>query len=75
MGVRHPSRPHDCPADAEERAEAYLLGHLSASETMVFEDHYFTCDACAQRVEAANCYVRAMKAAGATFIRRTRQAS
>lgn len=55
--------PGRCPLDPEETAEAYVLGTLSPEVAAAFEDHYLTCAACAAVVEAADEYVRAMRAA------------
>ncbi len=57
-------RPQEsCPADPAEMAEAYCLGRLTAEAMAAFEDHYLTCPACAEAVEAADAFVRALKKA------------
>ncbi len=37
---------------------------LPLSDTTAFEDHYLICNSCADLVEEADRYVRAMRAAG-----------
>ena len=58
-----PITPDACPPDPFEVAEAYLLGHLSPSDSQAFEDHYIVCTACAQLVEGTNEYITGMKSA------------
>jgi anti-sigma factor RsiW len=58
-----------CPAEIEEKAEAYCLGHLPAEEAERFADHFMVCPACAAIVLEANAYIRAMKAAAARMLR------
>jgi hypothetical protein len=57
------SDPDRCPADPDEVAEAYCMGTLDRATATAFEDHYITCDGCAEIVEATEHYVRAMKVA------------
>ncbi len=43
--------------------ERYLLGEMPSSERDAFEEHYFSCAACADDVRAASAMMRDMKAA------------
>lgn len=52
-----------CPPDAEETAEAYLLNSLSSEEIARFEEHYLTCDRCADVLTAAEDYVASIRIA------------
>ncbi len=58
-----PSSPDTCPIDIDETAEAYVMGRLSPTETLHFEDHYLTCRHCTAAAEEAEWFVHAMKAA------------
>jgi hypothetical protein len=49
-----------CPANQRETAEAYLRRSLTLDEASEFEEHYFTCSACAAVVERIS-YILAMK--------------
>jgi hypothetical protein len=55
--------PDRCPADPDQIAEAYCMGTLDRAVTAAFEDHFVTCNRCAEIVEATERYVRAMKVA------------
>jgi hypothetical protein len=55
--------PDGCPIEIDEIAEAYLMGRLAAKETRLFEEHYFGCVACADRLRSIEKYVIAMKTA------------
>jgi hypothetical protein len=54
--------PFSCPPDPEETAEFYLLGMLSADDAAAFEDHYVMCAACADILENADAFIRALRA-------------
>ena len=54
---------NQCPADAEDIAEAYVMSKLGAAETASYEEHYVGCDRCAKALQAAAEYVEAMHAA------------
>ena len=58
-----PRPAESCPADPAEMAEAYCLGRLAPEAAAAFEDHYLTCPACAEAVETADAFVRAIKKA------------
>jgi anti-sigma factor RsiW len=58
-----PVIPENCPPNAEETADLYCLGTLSASEAAAFEEHYVGCPRCAEAIAAADDYVRAMRTA------------
>jgi hypothetical protein len=47
--------------DAENIAERYVTGRLSAEEAALFEEHYLDCPACCARVEAAERLERGLK--------------
>jgi anti-sigma factor RsiW len=55
--------PGRCPIDIDETAEAYIMGRLSPTETLHFENHFMACRRCATAAEEAAWFVRAMKAA------------
>ena len=55
--------PNRCPADAEEVAEAYLMGTLADDDAAAFEEHLLVCGGCMAVVEATVNYVRAMRSA------------
>ncbi len=46
-------------------AERYLMGQLSAAETVRFEEHYLTCEECVDRLEQARRFRRALRAVAA----------
>lgn len=56
-------RPASCPTDAEEIAEAYVMGMLPIDDVAAFEEHWLACRYCQAKVEAAEQYVRVMRAA------------
>jgi hypothetical protein len=46
-----------CPAAADEIAEAYLMGTLTNEQMAAFEDHYVVCNSCATVLETTATYV------------------
>jgi len=41
----------NCPVDADEVAEAYLLGTLLREPETAFEEHYMGCPDCVERLQ------------------------
>jgi hypothetical protein len=54
---------NQCPDNAEEVAEAYVMGTLTAEQAIAFEIHYVGCNRCALVLQKAVEYVDAMRAA------------
>jgi len=48
-------------AEAHDLVEAYLACRLSGSERDAFEAHYFACETCMERLEAANDFREGMR--------------
>jgi hypothetical protein len=63
MNEPMPLDPTRCPADAEQVAEAYIMGTLTGADAAVFEQHSIACSRCASVVEDTDEYVRAMASA------------
>jgi hypothetical protein len=54
-----------CPIDADEIAEAYLLGTLPRERGMAFEEHYIGCPDCVERLQFSEEFVLAVRPAAA----------
>ena len=52
-----------CPVNAQEVAEAYMMGSLPEEEVRAFEEHYFVCADCATMLQHTAEDVDAMRAA------------
>ena len=68
--VRHPQIRHDgameivgCPIDADETAEAYLLGRLPEEQSIAFENHFLGCPSCSQRLQFTEDFMEAVRRA------------
>lgn len=42
-----------CPDDASDVADLYVLDRLTPEQTEIFEEHFLLCPECAQKVELA----------------------
>ncbi len=52
-----------CPF--EEQIDSYLLNRLEGEEKEIFEEHYFNCPACFQKIQARDEVIAAIKSRGA----------
>lgn len=52
-----------CPVDAEDRAEALYLGHLSEEEARDFRAHMSQCSACTRVYREVVDYIEILRAA------------
>jgi hypothetical protein len=59
----------------ESRIDEYLLGRLDAGERKAFEEHYFDCRACFDKLVERDEIIAALKAAPPVFAAETRKAS
>jgi anti-sigma factor RsiW len=56
--------PHNCPVDAEEVAERYVMARLAGEDLGRFEQHLPTCSRCTELVRQGRAYIQAIKTAG-----------
>ena len=54
-----------CPVDADEVAEAYLLGTLPRERGTAFEEHYIGCPDCVERLQFTEEFLLAVRPAAA----------
>lgn len=56
-------RVYDCPPSADDTADEYCRGKLSAEAQGVFEEHCATCGSCTDQVLATDGLIYALKIA------------
>lgn len=52
----------------EDKIDGYLLNRLEGTEKDEFEEHYFNCDACFQRLREREMLIRVVKARGQALL-------
>lgn len=61
MGVLIASQ---CPRHPRDVAEAYLLGHITEAEGVMFRRHYLSCPRCRHALQEESEIIRALRSAG-----------
>ena len=55
--------PLNCPIDAEEVAEQYTMGRLSAEDLGRYEQHLLACSLCTDLVRQVRDFIEALRSA------------